>query len=453
VEEASTVPHPVTGIPIRSLRVEVTSGPDRGKKWTAVSDVVTVGSAPGNDLVLADETVSRYHLELRRLPDRILVEDQRSSNGTMIGPVMVREAMVLPGTVIQLGKSGIRVEDGDLVTVELHQGDRVGGLVGRTPEMRELMAKVLRAAAAGPSVLILGETGTGKELIARALHDLGPRAGHAFETVDCGALLPTLIAAELFGYEKGAFTGADRQHAGAFERADGGTLFLDEIGELPSTLQAALLGVLERRRFRRLGGQKEISVDVRIVAATHRELRAAVNEGTFRQDLYFRLAVLRLKSPALRERRDDLPVLIEHFLHAAGEDRPLDSVFPPQVIEGLKTHHWPGNVRELKNLVDATLAMGEPPELEAVMSGPRGPQAQTAPPSDAKAVSDFPSKSLEELYRWAYKDARNLVLEEFERKYFDQLLSRTRGNLSQAARESRMNRNYLAELLKHRGIR
>src|SRR5262249_43794023 len=283
-----------------------------------------------------------------------------------------------------------------------------------TPVMRRLLLSIERAAQSDAAVLLIGESGTGKEVIARALHDLGPRAKKPFVTVDCGALSPTLVASELFGHERGAFTGADRQHIGAFERASGGTLFLDEIGELPGALQANLLGVLERRRFRRLGGKQEISVDVRIVSATHRDLRAEVNSGTFRLDLYYRLAVVVMKVPPLRERADDVPLLVEHFLRECGHDGPVGALISPAAMHALMHHHWPGNVRELRNLIEATVAMGEAPPLDG------GPAA----PAGRAGVADLP-----------YKEARAQVLHDFEASYLRALLERTQGNVSQAPRE------------------
>jgi DNA-binding NtrC family response regulator len=252
-------------------------------------------------------------------------------------------------------------------------------------------------------------------------------------TVDCGALSPTLVASELFGHERGAFTGADRQHVGAFERAEGGTLFLDEIGELPGALQATLLGVLERRRFRRLGGRADITVDVRIVSATHRDLRAEVNAGTFRLDLYYRLAVVVMRVPPLRERVDDIPLLVEHFLRESGHDGPVAELFSPAALRSLAEHHWPGNVRELRNLIEATLAMGEAPVLE------RTGQAVAGAAADPTTVP--------------YKDARAAVLAEFERRYLSALLARAHGNVSLAAREARMDRSHLIDLLRRHQLK
>ncbi|MFO0729219.1 MAG: sigma 54-interacting transcriptional regulator [Myxococcota bacterium] len=442
MSDERTTPYRRSGDPIRGLRVEVLEGPDRGQTQEASSETLTIGSAPGNDLVLTDTTVSRYHVELRRDGDRILVEDHSSTNGTVAGGVTIQRATIAPGTVLTLGRTQIRVADGHIVDLEAIDEDNLGPLRGRAPEMRTLMARIRRVAQAGASVLVLGETGSGKELIARALHEESPRKDAPFETVDCGTLMPTLVASELFGHEKGAFTGAERQHIGAFERASGGTIFLDEIGELPRDLQATLLGVLERRVMRRVGGSKTIPVDVRVVAATHRDLRAEVNAGTFRQDLYYRLGVVLLRVPPLRARPGDIPLLVEHFLRDAGYNGNVDDLIPPEAMATLKTYHWPGNVRELRNFVESAMALGETPNLEQSSESAAAPSAS----------SGFPSVSLETLYKRAYKDARAFVLSEFERLYLSALLERTAGNVSRAARESDINRTHLIQMLKRHPV-
>ena len=439
MKEERTVPHRVDGAPVKTLRVDVVEGPDAATSVSAKSDAISIGTAEANDLVLADETVSRYHLELVRAGDRVLIRDHGSTNGTFVHDVRIERGAVSPGAQIKLGRTTVCVTDGETIKEELHAGSEFEGLIGQSALMRKLMARLARVAQSDASVLLLGETGTGKEVIAQAIHRGSPRAREPFVTVDCGALMPTLVASELFGHEKGAFTGADRRHAGAFERAHGGTLFLDEIGELPAQLQATLLGALERRRFRRLGGTEEISVDVRVVSATHRDLRKEVNAGTFRQDLYFRLAVLLLPVPPLRDRPDDLPVLIQHFLHQIGSEEDVRDAFPRSVMETLEAHHWPGNVRELKNLVEATVAMGEPPELHADAE---------SDPADGEEFQ-FPSFVLKK----SYKDARAQALDAFECEFAKKLLARTKGNAARAARDAKMDRSYLFKLIKKHDLR
>ena len=430
-----TVPLSDIRLPIRTLRASIVDA-DGPANHSADSDQVTIGSAEGNDLVIHDPTVSRYHVELFRGPDGVRVVDCGSTNGTWIGNVRVQQAVVAPGAVLRLGKTAVRVSDGADATVEVPAEERLGELRGRSAVMRRLMAQVRRAAGSTASVLLWGESGTGKELIARAIAELGSRSAGPFVTVDCGALAPTLVASELFGHERGSFTGATERHIGAFERANGGTLFLDEIGELPAALQASLLGVIERQRFRRLGGRDEVSVSVRVVSATHRDLRAEVNTGSFRLDLFYRLAVVQLRVPPLRERRDDVPLLVEHFLRASGHAGDIEELFSPAALDMLAQHHWPGNVRELRNLVEATLAMGEAPAFEMGAT--------------AAIATDDPFAALVGL---TYKDARRELLESFEKRYLETLMKRAAGNVSQAARVAAMDRSYLIELLRRHGVR
>ncbi len=436
------MPHGDLGLPVRSLRVEVLEGPDLGRSATTGFETMTVGTAPQNDLVLTDETVSRFHLEVERRGDRIFVKDHGSTNGTAIGGALIERARILPGTVLKLGRTTLRIGDGETVTVELFGGDRLGGLIGSTPSMRQVMARVDRAAQSNASVLILGETGSGKEVVARAIHSASQRKDKPFETVDCGSMLPTLIASELFGHEKGAFTGAERQHLGAFERAHGGTIFLDEIGELPANLQTALLGALERRSFRRVGGTHTVSVDVRVVCATNRDLRTEVNADRFRQDLYYRIAVILLKIPPLRERKEDIPILAEHFARAGGYHGPLSEVLPQSAIDGLTAHHWPGNVRELRNVIEAAIVMGEAPMLLRESSAESKYDETMAGSEIFERLSTLP-----------YNDARARLLEDFEGHYLRSILKKTGGNVSLASRRSNMDRSHLTRLIKKHGLK
>ncbi len=445
VTHDATVPHGGTGLPVKALRVEVLEGPDRGQTKVTESETLSVGTAETNDLVLTDETVSRFHLDLLRQGDRIIVVDHGSTNGTLAGQVAVNRAGVPPGSTLRLGKTTIRVGDGETVTMELFEGEALGPLLGRAPAMRQLMARVRRAALSDSSVLILGETGTGKEVLARAIHECSRRADRPFETVDCGSMLPTLVASELFGHEKGSFTGAERQHVGAFERANGGTLFLDEIGELPVGLQTALLGALERRSFRRVGGKEPISVDVRVVSATNRDLRDSVNAGTFRQDVYYRLAVISLFLPPLRDRVDDIPLLATHFLRRSGFVGDISEVLSESAMSALKAHRWPGNVRELRNAVEAAMVMGETPNLGSGNSN----QAAAAP----RAVSTVAAApGADPLLEMPYNDARAQLIDQFEDRYIRALVTRAEGNVSLASRLAQMNRAYLTRLLKRHGI-
>ncbi len=419
---------------VRTLVAEVLDGPDAGARFEAQNERLSVGSARGNDLTLNDPTISGFHLELGQCENGVAVSDLGSKNGTFAGDVRISQACVPPGTTLRLGRSRIRVVDGTDAVVELCDADELSGVRGTTSIMRRLMAQVERLARTNVAVLLVGESGTGKELVTQALHERSERSERPLVTVDCGSLAPNLIASELFGHEKGAFTGAERQHAGAFERANGGTLFLDEIGELPQELQPQLLGALERQRFRRVGGKLDLNVDVRVISATNRDLRAEVNANRFRLDLYYRLAVVELRLPPLRERAEDIPLLVAHFLREAGHDGPIESVVSDEILTALKTYPWPGNVRELRNWVEATLAMGESPR-------PWGNTPSSAP-SAIEAVLDLP-----------YKAARQALLEDFEQRYLSRLIESCAGNVSLAARRAAMDRTYLIKLLQRRKLK
>ena len=410
----------------RAFSVRVVGGPSAGLRAEVEADEsLTVGTARGNDLVLADPGVSRYHLELSAHGDGYRVRDLHSSNGTWVGALEIRDAVIGADTALELGDSRVVIEPG-AVGSAARAADPVPGLIGASPAMERVAATIHKVAPSKVSVLVQGETGTGKEVVARAIHALSPRRDGPFEVVDCGSLPAALIASELFGHERGSFTGAHKRHVGAFERADGGTVFLDEVGELPLGLQPALLGVLERSKFRRVGGEAVQTVDVRVVAATHRDLRAGANDGSFRADLYYRLAVARILVPPLRDRREDIAPLVEHF---ASELVGGPSPFSPAALAAFEAHPWAGNVRELRNVVEASLALGT---------------LSLAPePVDGADASEL----------LTYRDARAAAVDEFERAYLSQLIGACRGNASEAARRARMDRPYLLRLLRKHGLR
>ncbi len=411
--------------------VLVLAGPNMGLEVACRPDgTLSVGVATGNAVVIQNPTVSRYHLELTPDPAGVRVEDLGSRNGTFVHGVRIDRGVVPFGSHLFIGRTELEVRA--VVTARSRRREdpkpEHAGFIAESRAMRRVFASVQQLAPSMVSVLIEGETGTGKEVVARTLHELSPRAAQPFVFVDCGSLPSSLIASELFGHERGAFTGAHRRHAGAFERAAGGTLFLDEIGELPAELQPALLGVLERRSFRRLGGEEELTADVRLVSATHRDLRAATNTGAFRPDLYYRIAVARLVVPPLRDRPDDIVPLIHHFAEELTGSASMP--FHPAQLEAFTTHHWAGNVRELRNVVEATLAMGN---LEPTFT----------PPADARASGPLPP----------YKEARAQVVDAFEKNYLGQLIAASGGNASEAARRAQMDRTYLLSLLKRHGLR
>jgi len=422
-------------VPVRTLVVRVIDGPNKGIEHAARDERLTIGSAKGNALELSDPSVSRFHVELRPVDEGVHLLDQGSTNGTYIGEARIESAYVPTGTEFRIGETRLVVSDGGKRMVPIVSAENFGAMHGRSEVMRKLFGRARKAALSNVNVLLLGESGTGKELLARGLHDQSPRSDGPFVVVDCGSLTPTLIASELFGHERGAFTGAIKERRGAIERAAKGTLFIDELGELPAELQPMLLGLLERRRFRRLGGDVELEADVRVVSATHRDLRKEVNAGGFRLDLFYRLAVVSLELPPLRERPEDIPLLIERFLGESGAEEPRE-LLSSSDIQALATHRFEGNVRELRNIIEAAVAMGEPPMIPA-SGGDRDPAAAA-------------KSSWQHL---GYSEARQQALDDFDRHYLSRLLEDAGDNVSEAARRGRMNRSHLNTLLKRLKLR
>ena len=355
----------------RQFRVSVVSGPDRGVERVLESGTTMVGTHSNNDMVLTDDTVSRYHLELQVLRDGLKVKDLGSTNGTFHGDTRVTAITVQGASRLKLGKSTLIEIIPTDVSIELDEftGDRLAGrVVGTSPVMRQLFALLTRVAPTDATLLLEGETGTGKEAIAEAVHALSNRSNHTLTVVDCAAIPSNLIGSELFGHVKGSFTGAHSDKDGLIQAANSGTLFLDEIGELALELQPQLLRVLEKREVRRIGDTRATKVDIRVVAATNRNLKEMVKAGTFREDLYYRLAVVRAVVPPLRERPDDLPLLAHCFADAMGASFDLS----PALIEELRSHSWPGNVRELRNVVERALSLGReglpPPRVNELVT-------------------------------------------------------------------------------------
>jgi DNA-binding NtrC family response regulator len=315
---------------------------------------VRIGSAPNNDVTVFDSSVSRFHCELRHTDEGFLLRDLGSTNGTVVAGLRIKEALIQDEIMIQIGRSTIRFLPGEEeARVDASLDVKFGQLVGRSRQMRDIFGILEKVAATDLTATIQGESGTGKDLVARAIHDASPRSDGPFVVFDAGAVASNLIESELFGHEKGAFTGATEQRQGAFERADGGTLFIDEIGELQLQLQPKLLRALEQREVQRVGGSKRIHVDVRVVCATNKSLVDEVKKARFRDDLYFRISVVVLALPPLRDRREDIELLITAFLKS-GEPK-LDAA--PDAVSVLQNYDWPGNVRELRNVIETAKAM------------------------------------------------------------------------------------------------
>jgi transcriptional regulator with PAS, ATPase and Fis domain len=320
---------------------------------------VTIGSDASADIVLDDETVSGLHVEIEPTDAGLVIRDLSSRNGTFVDGTRIVEAVLGSGATIGVGQTRIRFDGVDTNEVR-REVMRFGSAVGASPSMQDVYGMLDRLAPAEVSIMLIGETGTGKDVFARAIHRRGPRAEGPLVVFDCGAVASNLIESELFGHERGAFTGAVADRPGAFERADGGTLFLDEIGELPLDLQPRLLRALEQREVRRVGGNEFIGVNVRVVAATNRELEDEVEAGRFRRDLFFRLNAAVIRIPPLRDRLDDLPSLAGTILADMGMHVQIE----PATLGVLQSYEWPGNVRELKNVLASAAAFVDGPRLE-----------------------------------------------------------------------------------------
>jgi DNA-binding NtrC family response regulator len=413
-------------------------GPDAGTQVNLPAVGVAVGADPTCDVVLRDSAVSRRHATIVPSEGGFQVEDLGSRNGTWLDGVTLTRACVPLGSTLRLGTSLVQLLPAE-ETVEIgpSSASNFGAMVGGSVAMRRVFAVLERASGTLAPVLLLGESGTGKELAARAVHESSPRKGGPFVVFDCGAASESLIESELFGHKRGAFTGADADRPGAFARAHGGTLFLDEIGDLPIALQPKLLRLAEQGEVTPLGARASERYDVRIVAATHRDLWAEVGRGTFRGDLYYRLAVVEVRLPPLRERPEDVLTLVGAFLESHGIhiERPIGPAF-----HRLTSYGWPGNVRELRNVL-----------MRAVALAPPQPRFEDLPlllRPDCVGGHQPPLASAD----LAYHDAKATILARFDRDYLTDLMRREGTNLAQAARVAGLERKYLYRLLGRAGL-
>jgi transcriptional regulator with GAF, ATPase, and Fis domain len=423
---------------------------------------VRIGRSPEADLQLPDPSVSRLHARIFRVGSRYFLSDS-SRNGTFFGDERISQIPLESGLIFRIGPYRIHFHDSDAsrgfdaVPTMIDGGlsvpvpsppsttstrtkaarveeDHPLGIVGRSEGIRRLLSNVRKVAASDFPVLIEGETGCGKELVSRGVHDLSPRAGRPFVVVNCGAISAELIESELFGHEKGAFTGAATQRKGAFEIADTGTIFLDEIGELPMSLQPKLLRILEQKEFKRVGGNDLINTDVRILAATNRNLREEIRKKTFRDDLYFRVGAITLEIPPLRDRRSDIPLIARHFLETI---RTAVDAPPPALSDDgaafLSLQEWPGNVRELRNAIHRAVVMSDGAPLGAADFRFLDTQAASAP-----------DEALDEtLSRWEQAELNNLRAE----------LIRNAWNKTATARSLGIAKSTLFEKLKKYALR
>lgn len=425
---------PITSV--RRFRLNVVEGPKIGLSYESKQDNCSIGSHPLNDLVIEDPTVSRFHCEIRITPQGPVVKDLSSRNGTILDGVQVLAGIPRSGSVLRLGATAARFQFGaETNPLPLSDRTRFGSLVGSSLAMRTAFALLERAAATTATVLMEGETGTGKGAAAESVHRESPRHNGPFIVVDCGAIPENLLESELFGHEKGAFTGATERHIGAFEDASGGTIFLDEIGELAPDLQPKLLRVLENREVRRIGSNAAKPVDVRVIAATNRDLRGEVNAGRFRPDLYYRLAVLKISLPALRQRPEDIPPIVDSLLSLLGISLEKNEwLRSADFMATLQRAAWPGNIRELRNYLERCSVFG------SVLPTQDGEEPET--PSGPEPVD----------LGVPFLQAREKVVANFERRYLEALLRAQKGKTGKAAEAAGIDRVFLWRLLRRHGL-
>ncbi len=423
-------------ISIRSAMLTVRKGPDRGLKLALSDHGVVVGSEKSCDLCLSDEGVSRRHFEIIPQTTGYLIRDLGSMNGTFLRGIRITEAILTEGLDIELGRSRLRLtllDQFDEFPLSPHSA--FGKMLGPSAAMRRVFTLLESATGADLTLLLTGETGTGKDLAAETVHGLSRRRDAPFIVVDCGAITASLLASELFGHKKGAFTGAERDRVGSFEAAAGGTLFLDEIGELDVATQPMLLRFLESRQIKRLGENRYRPVDVRLIVATNRDLDAEVKAGRFRQDLFFRLSVLRVRMPSLRERPEDIAFLARHFVQKLKPELDPDQVLSEQILAMLYSHSWAGNVRELRNVVERLLVV---PYDKAFLR-----EAEPAPSL----------MKIDDLLRMPFHHARKAWVERFEKQYLSFQLHNHQGVVTRAAKKSEMARETFHRLMAKHGLK
>ncbi|MDB4962668.1 MAG: sigma54 specific transcriptional regulator, Fis family [Myxococcales bacterium] len=418
---------------VRRCRLEVVAGVDAGKIIELAQPTIMIGRA-GADLNLNDPKVSGLHCELRLQADGYRIRDLGSTNGTHVKGVRIVDGFIAPGSTIQIGKSAITFDPlDDAVAVPLWHESRLHSLIGGSASMRHLFDLINRFAQSDATVLIQGETGAGKEGVADAIHQCSPRREGPFVVLDCSAIPEQLFEDQIFGHEHGAFTGAGKATIGVFEAAHGGTLFLDEIGELPLDVQSKLLRAVETRKIRRIGSTKVIACDVRIIAATNRDLAAEVNRGTFRSDLFYRLSVAKLAVPALRERKEDLQLLVQHFLRQLVATHG-DPRLPDDFMARAQRHTWPGNVRELRNAVERAVLLPNHPT-----------GGLDAPPKKEGTFGDVDIDI-------PFKTAKQQLVDEFDRRYLEALLEAHDNNISAAARAAGIERMSIYKMIRRLGL-
>lgn len=434
-------------ISLRKYQLVVFGGDGNRRKFELGNKkIIKLGKKSDNDIVINDKTVSRYHVEIQQSENNsYLLKDLNSTNGTSINGMKVREAYLSQGDQIEIGETKIEFQTYDEnVQIEPSEDNFFGDMVGKSRKMRQIFGVLARISPSQATVIIEGETGTGKELVAKAIHQNSSRSDKPFIVFDCSAVASNLIESELFGHTKGAFTGALKDRIGAFEAANGGTVFLDEIGELSIDLQPKLLRALEQREIKRVGSTKSVSLDVRVISATNRNLKEEVKSGNFREDLYYRLSVVKIQAPPLRERLEDIPLIVEKILAKARFNQKSDGSFYVTRVEDdalkiLQRYQWPGNVRELTNIIERSVSFSE----NGVIKGAHLQYVFSEVESGEEATVRLEGIELDK----PFKEAKQAVVESFEKEYLQELLERNKGNVSKAAREAKIDRKHLRNLL------
>ena len=403
--------------------------------------LIYIGSHPDCDFCISEPSISRQHAKIELDETGYRLVDLDSKNGTYIGDVRINDIYLTQRMSFRCGAVVIDFELGsDAIEVAISQQSSFGDLLGQSVAMREIFGLLERVAPTPATVLIEGESGCGKELVAAAIRGHSDRAAKPFVIFDCSAVSKDLIESELFGHVKGAFTGAVSDRKGAFLQANGGTLFLDEIGELSLELQPKLLRALENHMVRPVGSEKTYTVDVRVIAATNRSLAREVEAGNFREDLFYRLAVIKIDIPPLRKRTEDIPMLVENFLEKASQkfNKPAPNI-TFSTLQKLRAYQWPGNVRELKNFIERACLLSSDDRIEtrflnakSLVSTPKDEH------KDSGDTDSYVDQILEE--QTPFKDAKQNIIEQFESRYWKKLLDLTNGNISKAARLSGMHR-------------
>jgi DNA-binding NtrC family response regulator len=430
---------------IRAVRLRVVAGPDAGLECRVVTPNFSIGTGESADLRLKDPSVSREHLRLTLGLQGVHLRDS-SKNGTRIGSLRIHEAQLAQDAILSLGGTNIQFHlESEQVLLPLSQRAAFGDAVGIAPVTRHLFAVLEQAAGSDMTLLMEGESGVGKDVLARAVHQNSARKEHPFVVFDCGAVSPQLIESELFGHERGAFTGATETRRGVLEEAHGGTLFLDELGELPLDLQPKLLRALEAREFRPVGARNTKKFDARVIAATNRKLAEQVARGEFREDLFYRLAVVRVAVPALRDRKEDIELIATHFYRRMKHDS--HAVLPPDFVSMIREYSWPGNVRELRNVVEIYSVMGQVPNHADFAMSPR--RSANVP----EAAPDMGATPGDDVMNLPYHEARKVVLDRFESRYLPAVLSRAGGVMSRAAELAQVARPSFYRMMERLNIR